>query len=107
MRLADEIVALVVEGGVEEEPLVLYLEVLVLLANPSLAEGEELLALGESAHGDGPFLESDWHGVFCVRGRGSGRDREARTRATLPGPQLGPSEGRESREAFPQRQVSD
>ena len=61
VRLADEVVALVVERGVEEEAVVLELEVLVLLADAALAQREELLALGESAHGDGPFLESNWH----------------------------------------------
>ena len=61
VRLADEVVALVVEGGVEEEAVVVELEVLVLLADPALAQGQELLALGERAHGDGPFFERDWH----------------------------------------------
>ncbi len=59
--LADEVVALVVEGRVEEEALVLELEVLVLLADAALAEGDQLLALGERAHRDGPFFESDRH----------------------------------------------
>ena len=40
---------------------------LVLLADPALAEGEQLLALGERAHGDGPFFERDWHRVLSWR----------------------------------------
>ena len=52
---------LVVERGVEEEPVVLDLEVAVLLADPALAEGDELLALGECAQGHSPFFEGDWH----------------------------------------------
>ena len=59
--LADQVVLLVVEGRVEEEALVLELEVLVLLADPALAQGQQLLALGERAHRYGPFLESDRH----------------------------------------------
>ena len=59
--LAHQVVALVVEGGVEEEPVVLELEVLVLLADAALAEGQQLLALGERPHGYGPFFERDWH----------------------------------------------
>ena len=50
------IVPLVVEGRIEEEPLVLELEVLVLLANSALAKREQLLTLGESADGYSPFL---------------------------------------------------
>ena len=61
MRLAHQIVALVVERGVEEEAVVLDLEMLVLLADSALAEREELLALGESADRHSPFLESHWH----------------------------------------------
>src|SRR4051794_21107682 len=59
--LAHQVTALVVERRVEEEALVLHLEVLVGLADTALAERDELLALGERAHGDSPFLESDWH----------------------------------------------
>src|SRR5687768_12243192 len=59
--VTDAVVALVVERGIEEEAVVLDLEMLVLLADSPLAEGEELLALGERAHGYGPFLECDWH----------------------------------------------
>ena len=61
VRLAHEVVALVVERRVQEEAVVLEREVLVRLADAALAEGEQLLALGECAHGDGPFLESDRH----------------------------------------------
>jgi hypothetical protein len=35
--------------------------VAVLLADAALAEREQLLTLGERAHGHGPFFESDWH----------------------------------------------
>ena len=61
VRLADQVVALVVEGRIEEEAIVLDLEVLVLLANAALAQGEQLLTLGERAHGYSPFLDSYWH----------------------------------------------
>ncbi len=39
----------------------LEFEVLVLLTDTPLAQGQELLALGESANGYCPFLESDRH----------------------------------------------
>ena len=39
VRLAHELALLVIESGVEEEPIVLDLEVLVLLANSTLAQG--------------------------------------------------------------------
>ena len=61
VRLADEVVALVVERRVEEEAVVLELEVLVRLADATLAQGDELLTLGERADGDRPLLECDWH----------------------------------------------
>jgi len=61
VRLANEIVALMVEGGVQEELVVLDLEVLVLLADPALAQREQLLTLREGAHGHSPFLQSNWH----------------------------------------------
>src|SRR3954454_6233581 len=61
VRFADQVVPLVVEGGVEEEPLVLELEVLVLLTDAALAQSEQLLALRESADRYSPFLESDRH----------------------------------------------
>jgi hypothetical protein len=58
---ADQVVPLVVEGRVEEEALVLELEVLVLLADAALTQGQQLLALRESADRYCPFLESDRH----------------------------------------------
>ena len=61
MGLADEVSALVVKGRIQEEPVVLESEVLVGLADTAFAERHELLALGESAHGDGPFLKCDRH----------------------------------------------
>ena len=65
MGLADQVVALVIEGGVEEKAVVLELEVLVVLADAALAEGQQLLALGKRTHGYGPFFESDWHLVVA------------------------------------------
>ena len=56
VRLADEVVALVVEGRVEEELLVLELEVLVLLADPALAQRDELLTLGRARGPSRPTL---------------------------------------------------
>ena len=61
MGLADQVVPLMVEGRVEEELVVLDLEVLVLLADSALAKGDQLLALGQRAHGHGPFFESNRH----------------------------------------------
>ena len=61
VRLPDEVVALVIERRVQEEAVVLEREVLVGLADAALAERHQLLALGKRAHGDGPFLECDWH----------------------------------------------
>ena len=61
VRVPDDLVALVVERGVEEEAVVLDLEMLVLFANAALAQGEQLLALGERTHGNSPFFQSDWH----------------------------------------------
>ena len=61
MRLADQVTALVVEGRIEEEAVVLEREVLLGLANAAFTERHELLALGERAHSDSPFLECDWH----------------------------------------------
>ncbi len=61
MGLAHQVVALVIEGGVQEEALVLELEVLFGLADPALAQGQQLLAFGEGADGDRPFLKSNWH----------------------------------------------
>src|SRR5262249_35245671 len=61
VRLADEVAALVVEGRVEEEPLVLESEVLLVFADAALAQRYKLLAFGERAHGHGPFFESNRH----------------------------------------------
>jgi hypothetical protein len=61
MRLAHQVVALMVEGGVEEELVVLDLEVLVVLLDPALAQRDQLLALRQCPHGHGPLFESDWH----------------------------------------------
>ena len=61
VRLAHQVTALVVERRVEEEAIVLDLEVLVGFTDTALAQGDQLLALGERAHSDSPFLESDWH----------------------------------------------
>ena len=58
---AHEVVALVVERGIQEETVVLELEVLFGLAYTALAQGDELLAFGEGADGDRPFLKSNWH----------------------------------------------
>jgi hypothetical protein len=56
----------VLEGGIQEEAIVLELELLAVVAHAAaLAQGEELLALGERADGDRPFLEGNWH-----KGRG-------------------------------------
>ena len=55
LRLAHEVVPLVVERGVEEEVVVLDLEMLVLFADAALAQGQKLLALGERAHSDSPL----------------------------------------------------
>ena len=59
--LAHQIARLVVEGGVQEEALVGEPERLAGLADSALAEGYELLAFRQSADGDGPFFESNWH----------------------------------------------
>ncbi len=59
--LAHEVAALVVEGGVQEEALVREPEGLAGLAHAALAQGDELLAFRESADGDRPFFESNWH----------------------------------------------
>jgi hypothetical protein len=61
VRFAHELARLVIEGGVEEETLVGEPEGLTGLADAALAQGYELLAFGESADGDRPFFESNWH----------------------------------------------
>jgi hypothetical protein len=50
VRLANQVVALMIEGGVQEEAVVIEGEVLARLTDTALAERHELLALGESAH---------------------------------------------------------
>jgi hypothetical protein len=52
VRVAHEIDALVIERGVEEEPVVLELEVLSVFADAALAQGHQLFALGERTHSD-------------------------------------------------------
>ena len=61
VRFAHQVVALVIERRVEEEPVVLDLEVLVLLADSALAQGDQLLTLGEGAHRNGPFFACNRH----------------------------------------------
>jgi len=61
VRGAHDVVALMLERRIQEESLVVELEVLVVLADAALAQGDELLALGERADGDRPFLESSRH----------------------------------------------
>src|SRR4051794_14555632 len=62
VRGADDVVAAVLEGRIQEEAIVLELEVLAVVAEPAaLAKGDELLAFGERADGDRPFLEGNWH----------------------------------------------
>ena len=60
--LAHEVATLVVESGIQEEPLVGEPERLAGLAQHALAERQQLLAFREGADGDGPFFESNWHG---------------------------------------------
>ena len=50
-----------VKRRIEEEAVVLESEMPVGLPDAALAERDELLAFGESADGDRPFLQSDWH----------------------------------------------
>jgi hypothetical protein len=61
MRLADQVVPLVVEGRVEEELVVLDFEVLLVFADTALAEGDELLTLGQRSHGHGPLFQCNRH----------------------------------------------
>ena len=61
MRGAHNVVPTVLEGGVQEEAIVFELEMFAVVANATLAQGDQLLALGESADGDRPFLEGNWH----------------------------------------------
>ncbi len=48
MGLTHQIVALVIERRVQEEPVVLEGKVLAHLANAALAQGEQLLTFGET-----------------------------------------------------------
>ena len=50
-----------VESRIEEEALVLDLEALVGLADAALAQGHELLTLGERSYGNSPFFERNRH----------------------------------------------
>ena len=61
VRLADEVVALMVDGRLEEELLVLELEVLVVLADAALPQGDQLFTLRKSADRDGPFFKGNRH----------------------------------------------
>ena len=58
MRLADEVVALVIEGGVEKEPVVLELEVLAVLSDAALSKSDELLSLGQRSNRHSPLFET-------------------------------------------------
>jgi hypothetical protein len=59
--LAHEIAGLVIERGVQEESLVGEAERLAGLTDSTLAQGYQLLTFRESADGDSPFFESNWH----------------------------------------------
>ena len=59
--LAHEVPALVVERRIQKEALVRKPEGLARLADPALAQGDELLTFGKRADGNGPFSESNWH----------------------------------------------
>jgi hypothetical protein len=61
MRLANEVVALVIEGGIEEEAVVVQLEMPAVLPDAALPERQQLLAFGKRTDCDGPFFERDWH----------------------------------------------
>src|SRR4051794_24908046 len=76
VRLAHEVAALMVERRVQEEAVVVEREVLARLTDAALAERHELLALGERAHRDSPFLEGDWHREVGLVG---GREEERST----------------------------
>src|SRR5215207_9889295 len=82
VRLAHEVVALVVEGGIEEEAVVLEVEMLLVLADPALAKREQLLTLGQRAHRHGPLFEGNRH----VVGRLGGSLRIHRVGMWAPGP---------------------
>jgi hypothetical protein len=59
--LPHEIARLVIEGGVQEEALVGEPERLARFTKSALTKGYELLAFRQSADGDSPFFESNWH----------------------------------------------
>src|SRR3954454_6602269 len=80
VRGANDVVALVLEGRVEEEAVVLDLEVLALFADAALAQGDELFALGEGTDGNRPFLESNWHKKRGEKGGLNVRHPERRTK---------------------------
>src|SRR3954466_7966956 len=61
VRRAHQVALLMVEGGVEEEAVVLDLEMPILFADAALPEGHELLALRESTYGHSPFFEGGRH----------------------------------------------
>ena len=61
VRLAHEVVTLMIEGRIQEEAVVLDPEALVGFADPTLSQGDELLALGERTDGDRPLLERNRH----------------------------------------------
>src|ERR1700761_9475756 len=50
-----------IKRRVQKETLVIELEVLLGLADAALAQGEELLALGERPYGHGPFFKGNRH----------------------------------------------
>src|SRR5215207_7230555 len=102
VRLAHEVVALVVEGGIEEEAVVLEVEVLVVLADPALAKREQLLTLGQRAHRHGPLFEGNRHLVSRL-GVLYGFTGSARG----PWAPSDPVEGVESRESAHKCQICD
>ena len=58
---STQIARLVVEGGIQEEALVGEPERLAGFTDAALTESYELLTFRESANGDSPFFESNWH----------------------------------------------
>src|SRR5919198_5419507 len=101
VRLANEVVALMVEGRIEEETVVLELEVLVLLTDAALAEGYELLTLGQGAHRHGPLFEGNRH--YSSR---SDRVKRAFAAPAIARNGIGwPAKARHSRTAWPNLQI--
>ena len=84
MGVAHEVVLLVVEGRVEEESVVLDLEMLVFLADPALAERDELLALSEGAHRYSPLFEGNRHRVVQSDRVSRTWRRQCRVRRSVP-----------------------